>query len=144
MYNGDKKNNVFMLQCKRILAFLCMLGEGLVLYNVIDDLIFELENLGSWGYDYLLTDLFLLFTGIAILVFMVSTIIDAGSQIRNESELQYEEEQAHLRALYQQEKTGTRRKVRKKDKAAEEEITPEELQELLQNDFGEQKKNARM
>lgn len=143
MYNSSMKNNPFLLQCKRILASLCILGEGLVLYNVIDDLIFELENLGSWGYDYLFTDLFLLLTGILTVAFMVSIIVDAGRQIRNENEMRYEEEQAHLRALYQERKTDTRKKTARTVKE-EEEITPEELQELLQNDYGEQKKNARM
>lgn len=143
MYNRSMKTNPLLLQCKRILASLCILGEGLVLYNVIDDLIFELENLGSWGYDYLFTDLFLLFTGILIVIFMLSIIVDSSRQIRNETELQYQEEQAHLRALYQAKKTGTRKKTVQKDRQ-EEEITPEELQELLQNDYGEQKKNARM
>ena len=143
MYNSSMKNNPFLLQCKRILASLCILGEGLVLYNVIDDLIFELENLGSWGYDYLFTDLFLLFTGILTVAFMFSIIVDAGRQIRNEKEMQYEEEQAHLRALYQERKTDTRKKTNRTVRE-EEEITPEELQELLQNDYGEQKKNARM
>lgn len=143
MYNRPMKNNPLLLQCKRILASLCILGEGLVLYNVIDDLLFELENLGSWGYDYLFTDLFLLFTGILTVAFMFSIIVDSSRQIRNETELQYQEEQAHLRALYQAKKTGTRKKTAQKDRQ-EEEITPEELQELLQNDYGEQKKNARM
>ncbi len=137
-YNNFMKTNSLFYQCKRILAGLCIIGEAFMLYDVIDDLLFELEYLGEWGYDYLLKDIFMLLAGIFIIGFLVSAIIDSGKQISLQKQLQQQDEQAYLNSVRRKSRTEMQEAMDE-----EEELSPEELQEMLQKDFGEQKRNAR-
>lgn len=136
-YNSVMKSNSFFYQCKRILAGLCIIGEVYMLADVIDDLLFELEYLGQWGYDYLLKDIFMLTAGIAVIFFLVGAIIDSGKQIEAQKAMNLQEEQAHLDSVRRRSRSAVQNSM------DEEELSPEELQEMLQKDFGEQKRNAR-
>ena len=138
LYNGFMKSNTLFYQCRRILAGLCILGEAFMLADVVDDLLFELEYLGEWGYDYLLKDIFMLASGLVIIWFLVSAIIDSGKQISMQKELQLQEEQAHFDSIRSRSRSAVQESV-----SEEEELSPDELQEMLQKDFGEQKRNAR-
>ena len=138
-YNKAMKPNQLVLHCKRILAGLCMIAEAIVLSDVFDDLLFELRYLGEWGYNYLLKDIFLLGAGAVILYFLFNVILDSSRQLSAEQNMYFHEERARVRM-------DTLRSQREKEpqEEAEEDLSVEELQEMLQSDYAEQKRNARM
>lgn len=116
-----------------------MIAEAIVLSDVFDDLMFELRYLGEWGYNYLLKDIFLLGAGAVILYFLFNVILDSSRQLSAEKNMEFQEERARVRM-----DTLRSQREKKPQEEAEEDLSVEELQEMLQSDYAEQKRNARM
>ena len=138
---NENRANIVLERCKQILAGLCMIGDGIVFAEAFSDLLFELEYLGEWGYDFLVRDIFLVCTCLVTAYFLISAFISSGKKAKEEAERQ---EQMEHEAIRREAEVNVKQAI-KQDVKQEviDELSVEELQELLQNKEQNQTQNAR-
>lgn len=128
-------NKNLFLQLKRIIAGIAAVGNSFLLREVFDMLIFEIRYWSEYSMSYALRYLFGTIVCIITIVLLVDYIIDTTREIRLEQDLQAENEyKKNIKILSNQTKSNI-----EKDETS---IDPEELKEMIQNDYSNQSKTS--